>query len=90
MHRQKSTSGYQPGRTAGVTGGPYHRQCPYITLTDFEKNTIRAVPVPEDELEPTGPFPSDSAEFVAEKIVQGILSGEAEIYSHDWMKERRT
>jgi short-subunit dehydrogenase len=63
---------------------------PYITLTDFEKNTIRAVPVPEDEQEPTGPHPSDSAEFVAERIVQGIVSGEAEIFSHDWMKELRT
>jgi short-subunit dehydrogenase len=62
---------------------------PYITLTEFEKNTIRAVPVPEDEIEPTGPYPADSAEFVAEKIVGGILSGEAEIFSHDWMKERR-
>ena len=63
---------------------------PYITLTEFEKNTIRAIPVPEDETEPTGPYPADSAEFVAEKIVTGILSGDAEIYSHDWMKERRT
>jgi short-subunit dehydrogenase len=63
---------------------------PYITLTEFEKNTIRAIPVPEDAIEPTGPYPADSAEFVAEKIVAGILSGEAEIYSHDWMKQQRT
>jgi short-subunit dehydrogenase len=62
---------------------------PYITLTDFEKNTIRAIPVPETEIEPTGPYPADSAEFVAEKIVGGILSGEAEIFSHDWMKKNR-
>jgi short-subunit dehydrogenase len=61
---------------------------PYITLTEFEKNTIRAVPVPEDQIEPTGPYPSDSAEFVAKKLVEGILTGEAEIYSHDWMKNR--
>ncbi len=63
---------------------------PYITLTNFEKNTIRAVPVPEDKQEPTGPFPSDSAEFVAEKIALGIVNGEAEIFSHDWMKDHRT
>ncbi len=63
---------------------------PYITLTEFEKNTIRAIPVPEDEIEPTGPYPADSAEFVAEKIVGGILSGDAEIYSHDWMKQQRS
>jgi short-subunit dehydrogenase len=63
---------------------------PYITLTEFEKNTIRAIPVPEDEQEPTGPYSPDSAEFVADKIVMGIINGEAEIFSHDWMKERRT
>jgi short-subunit dehydrogenase len=62
---------------------------PYITRTDFEKNTIRAIPVPEADIEPTGPYPADSAEFVAEKIVGGILSGEAEIFSHDWMMKNR-
>jgi short-subunit dehydrogenase len=62
---------------------------PYITVTSFEKNAIRAVPVPDDEMEPTGPYPPDSAEFVAEKIVGGVVSGKAEIFSHDWMKERR-
>jgi len=63
---------------------------PYITLTNFEKNTLRAVPVPEDKVEPTGPYMPDSAEFVAEKIAGGIVSGEAEIFSHDWMKKQRT
>jgi len=63
---------------------------PYITLTNFEKNTIRAVPVPKDKQEPTGPYPPDSAEFVAGKIAGGVITGEAEIFSHDWMKERRT
>ena len=62
---------------------------PYITVTSFEKNTIRAVPVPDNEIEPTGPYPPDSAEFVARKIAEGIVSGEAEIFSHEWMKERR-
>ncbi len=60
---------------------------PYITLTEFEKNTMRATPVSDDELEPTGPYPADSAELVAQKIVDGILSGEAKIFSHDWMKD---
>jgi short-subunit dehydrogenase len=63
---------------------------PYITLTNFEKNTIRAIPVPEDEEEPTGRYPPDTAEFVAGKIVGGIVSGDAEIYCHDWMKEQST
>lgn len=62
---------------------------PYITSTDFERNTIRAVPVPEDKMEPVSPYPADSAEFVAEKIVSGIISGEAEIFSHEWMGKRR-
>jgi len=62
---------------------------PYITVTDFERRTIRAIPVPEEDIEPTGPFPPDSAEFVAEKVVEGIISGEAEIIPHDWMKNRR-
>jgi short-subunit dehydrogenase len=61
---------------------------PYITLTNFERNTIRDVPVPESDLEPHGPFPPDSAEYVAQKIVEGIESGEAEIFAHDWIKKR--
>jgi short-subunit dehydrogenase len=61
---------------------------PYITLTNFERNTIRDVPVPDEELEPRGPFPPDSAEYAAEKIVEGIESGEAEIFAHDWLKQR--
>ena len=61
---------------------------PYITLTNFERNTIRAVPVPESELEPHGPFPPDTADYAAQKIVEGIESGEAEIFAHDWIKNR--
>lgn len=61
---------------------------PYITLTNFERNTIRDIPVPESELEPHGPFPPDSAEYTAEKIVEGLENGEAEIFTHDWVKQR--
>jgi short-subunit dehydrogenase len=61
---------------------------PYITLTEFERNTIRAIPVPEDRIEPTGPYPPDSAEFVAERLVEGILTGEAKIFSHEWQRNR--
>jgi short-subunit dehydrogenase len=61
---------------------------PYITLTNFERNTIRDVPVPENEQEPHGPFPPDTAEYTAQKIVEGIESGEAEIFAHDWIKQR--
>jgi short-subunit dehydrogenase len=57
---------------------------PYITLTNFEKNTIRAANIDEEQ-DVSGPFPADSAEYVAQKILQGIESGEAEIFAHDWM-----
>ncbi len=59
---------------------------PYITLTEFEKNTIKEF-VEDDEGEGDGPpFPPDTAEYVAEKILEGVASGEAEIFAHDWMK----
>jgi short-subunit dehydrogenase len=61
---------------------------PYITLTNFERNTIRDIPVPESELGPHGPFPADTADYAAQKIVEGIESGEAEIFAHDWLKQR--
>jgi short-subunit dehydrogenase len=58
---------------------------PYITATDFEKNTIKSVAV---EPEGTGgaPFPADSPEYVAGKILETIQSGIAEMVAHDWMK----
>lgn len=60
---------------------------PYITLTDFEENTIKAVAEEPWVEDGDGPFfPPDTAEFVAEKILEGIESGEAEIFAHDWMK----
>ncbi len=59
---------------------------PYITLTDFEKNTIKDVQE-ESEQEDDGPFhPPDSAQYIAQKILDGIKSEEAEIFAHDWMK----
>ncbi|MCJ7794365.1 MAG: SDR family oxidoreductase [Methanoregulaceae archaeon] len=62
---------------------------PYITLTDFEKNTIRESPKDNGGQEgATGPFHADTAEYVARRILDGIISGEAEIFSHDWMKNR--
>jgi short-subunit dehydrogenase len=59
---------------------------PFMTLTDFEKNTIKDS-IPEEE-EGTDQLP-DSAEYVAQKILRGIESEEAEIFAHDWMKELR-
>mgnify|MGYP006266908805 CR=1 FL=1 len=61
---------------------------PYMTLTDFDKNTIKHF-VPEGEKQEGGgpPSPPDTAEYVAQKILRGIETGEAEIFAHDWMKK---
>jgi short-subunit dehydrogenase len=60
---------------------------PYITLTNFEKNTIKDSMGNNMEQEGAGQFPADTAEYVAQKILEGIESGEAEIFAHDWMKK---
>jgi short-subunit dehydrogenase len=63
---------------------------PYITLTDFEKNTLKAKSQKQEEdwsSDDPNFKPPDTAEYVAEKILEGIKSGEAEIYPHDWMKQ---
>jgi len=61
---------------------------PYITLTDFEKNTIKDSVDEKEEQKDDIPFPPDTAEYVAQKIVEGIESQEAEIFVHDWMRQR--
>jgi short-subunit dehydrogenase len=64
---------------------------PYIALTDFEKNTLKAkIPEQEQDWSSDDPNfkPPDTAEYVAEKILEGIRSGEAEIFVHDWMGKR--
>lgn len=60
---------------------------PYVTLTDFEKNTIKdpslsALSEEGGEL----PHPPDAAEYMAQKIIEAIQTGEAEIFAHDWLK----
>lgn len=62
---------------------------PYITATNFYKDTLNAGP---DREIPKGDGkipPPDSAEVVAETILQAIESGEAEVFPHDWMKQWR-
>ena len=59
---------------------------PYITLTDFEKNTIKDL-VEEGDWDEDGiPFKPDTAEYAAQKILDCIESGDAEVFAHDWMK----
>ncbi len=59
---------HDPGKTNTIDRIRISVVYPYITLTDFEKNTIRAIPVPKAEIEPIGPYPADSVECVAEKL----------------------
>ena len=61
---------------------------PYITLTNFEKNTIKDLDEAKQASEEnsSAPYPPDSPKYVAEKILDGIKNEEAQIYAHDWMK----
>jgi len=60
---------------------------PYVTKSDFYENVVSSAPKLKtvDEYV-AGRAPADSSEFVAELIKEAIVSGEAEIYAHDWMK----
>jgi len=64
---------------------------PYITLTDFEKNTVKGNNTAPQHEEPEeiggGRPPADTAEFVAEKILETIKTGVPEQFVHDWMKK---
>ena len=64
---------------------------PYITDTAFEKNTIKEYgengQLQEEDNNGTFNLPKpDSAEYVAQKILDVITSGDADIFAHDWMK----
>jgi short-subunit dehydrogenase len=66
---------------------------PYITLTDFEKNTIKDASVQGHEETPEAQEAfkkADPPEYTVQRIVEGIESGEAEIFGHDWMKRAST
>jgi hypothetical protein len=58
---------------------------PFITRTDFEKNTINATSGEEWTPEENGRFKPDTAEYAAEKIVEAIETGKAEVLAHEWM-----
>jgi short-subunit dehydrogenase len=64
----------------------------YITLTDFEKNTIKDSSLQEQQetAEAQEAFSkADPPEYTAQRIVEGLESGEAEIFGHDWMNRRQ-
>lgn len=62
---------------------------PFITLTDFEKNTLKDYPpkISDEEGEDRDLPPADPADYVATKILEAIITGKAEVYVHDWMKK---
>ncbi len=62
---------------------------PYITDTPFDDNTIKAPTVTWAGEGGGPPFPPDTAEYAAGKIVDAIESGEPEVFAHDWMKNPR-
>jgi NAD(P)-dependent dehydrogenase (short-subunit alcohol dehydrogenase family) len=65
---------------------------PYITLTDLDRNMFGAESGDFEQFEAevdTNLPPPDSAEYVAEKILQVIETEEAEQFAHDWMKDLR-
>jgi len=60
---------------------------PYITATDFEKNTLKSKSLSSENDDGGGPpYPADSAEHIANKILNAVKDEKAEIYAHDWMK----
>ncbi len=61
---------------------------PYITDTNFYMNRMTSGKSRNVCDEDNGLPNADSPEYVAEKILEGITSEEAEIFAHDWMRER--
>jgi len=59
---------------------------PFITDTDFEKNTVKDI-IDDESPQDSEKFTPDTPEYIAQRIVEGIESGEAEIFAHDWMKD---
>jgi len=63
---------------------------PYVTLTDFEKNTIKDPSLlAQGEEEGELPHPPDTAEHMAQRMLEAIQTGEAEVFAHDWLKKMR-
>jgi short-subunit dehydrogenase len=68
---------------------------PYITLTEFDKNTIKSSqPISWENEDSEGAqeawAKADTPEHVAEQIVEAIEKGTAEIVAYDWMKREST
>jgi short-subunit dehydrogenase len=60
---------------------------PYITKTNFHKNLLNNSTWDMQRDDDMEEF--DTPEHVAEKILEAIESGKAEIFAHDWMGKTR-
>lgn len=62
---------------------------PYVTETEFFRSAIKNPENSNWQFQARNNMPAaDSPEFVAEKILETIESEEAEVFVHDWMKNR--
>jgi short-subunit dehydrogenase len=60
---------------------------PFMTETDFEKNTMKTHVMPMN-FDGGGKLPPmDPPEHVARKILEAIETGAPEIFAHEWMKK---
>jgi short-subunit dehydrogenase len=59
---------------------------PYITSTNFEKNTIKDGSLDHGD---GPPMPGDPPEYVAKLILEAVETGKAEIFAHDFMEKRK-
>lgn len=57
---------------------------PYVTDSNFEKNTLKDHVAAWDGEEL--PRPPDAPEYAAQKILEAVRKGEAEVFAHEWMK----
>jgi short-subunit dehydrogenase len=59
---------------------------PYITDTDFEKNTIKGKQI-SVHWEGGNIPPADPPERAAQKILEAIRTGAPEVFVHEWKKK---
>jgi len=63
---------------------------PYITESDFEKNTIKEKRESTSFSPNEKPFyPPDSSEYVAKLICDAITGNKSETYAHEWMQKMK-
>jgi short-subunit dehydrogenase len=65
---------------------------PYITATEFEKNTIRGAEDNQgewEEGEESDLPPADPPEHIAVKILEAIENNEPEVFAHEWMRNMK-